>query len=371
MILILGAFGVGFDLFLDGRPLNYPAEYPFHIQTETAELLIGIGSALYLWLNLRAFALKLPRTIIIESAQVKGKTLEMQTPDGLLITAPTSQYAWLGKADVPQGQNLRLTRGGSRILWLDLGIEHKVSHLLRMLLAPLPPSGKGNPSIKPIQVLIPISVGLISMFWLALIPGESQNAVLLGLSRTRLLMLAVGCGLLGWMGALFLRGRNDPAWRLMMTHRIDQIWAKPALLTGISWVAGVGVIGSTISLIAAYAHPDAAIQSILRRLAPFAFWALVITLEALLLAIPRLVAASRSELIRIADTRIFKDQLTIKTTSQVEVTLPISRYPLLDQASQDQRAAFSLTGSATRVEWPALGVEIQLQDLFRINHQEK
>jgi hypothetical protein len=371
LILILGAFGVGFDLFLDGRPLNYPAEYPFHIQTETAELLIGMGSALYLWLNLRKFAPNLPRTIRLQRVKVREKFLEMQTPDGLLITSPINKIPWLEKADLSQRQNLHLTKGGTSIHWLDLGVERKVSQLLKTPTAPLTPTDIRLPSFKRTQVLIPIAAGLISIVWLVLIPGDPQNAVLLGLSKTRLLMLAVGLGLWGWMGSLYLRGLRDPVWRKMMSQRIYQIYLQPAPLTGIVWAAAVGVLGSTAALTAAYAHPDPYIKGIINRLAPFAFWVLVIALEAFLLAFPRLVAASRNQLTHISNLRIIEDQLTLKTSSQIEITTPISQYPALAQASQDQQAAFNLTCGATRVEWPVLGIEIQFQHLLHNSHRKK
>jgi len=368
LILILGAFGVGFDFYLDGSPLNYPDQYPFHIQTETAELLIGMGSCLYLWLNLATLSPRLPRRMVLETAKVRGKHLEMQTPGGLWITSPISNYPWLPEADVPQRQNLRLTRNGTNIHWLDLGLEQKVSQLLKTSIASYPQSEFKMPTFKRIHVQIPIVVGLISMLWLILIPGDPQNAVLFGLSNTRLVMLAVGLGLLGLMGNIILRGQRDPTWRKNVIRRIDQICIKTAPLTGIIWISAVTILGNTAILTAAYTHPDPYIQGILRRLAPWAIWILVTALEAFLLTIPRLTATARGQLVRVSDLSFYQDQLNIKTTSQIELTIPISSYPSLAQVSQSQREKYILTGGGTRIEWPALDIEIHIQSLFHKNN---
>lgn len=55
LVLALALFGIGFDLALGGQPLNYPAQYVFHIQTETAELLIALVGMLYPWLKRRRY----------------------------------------------------------------------------------------------------------------------------------------------------------------------------------------------------------------------------------------------------------------------------------------------------------------------------
>lgn len=53
LIFALAVFGIWFKTYLGDRPLNYPDEYIFHIQTETTELLIALAGFLYPWFNFR------------------------------------------------------------------------------------------------------------------------------------------------------------------------------------------------------------------------------------------------------------------------------------------------------------------------------
>jgi hypothetical protein len=66
LILFLAAFGILFNHYLGERSLNYPSEYIFHIQTETAELLIALVGLLYPFVNRHIFFSPFQKAAVVD-----------------------------------------------------------------------------------------------------------------------------------------------------------------------------------------------------------------------------------------------------------------------------------------------------------------
>ena len=228
LILILAVFGIAFKIYLGDRPLNYPEAYIFHIQTETAELLIAWVGLLYPWLNFR--------------------------------------HTFSGN---------------------ELGI----GHLQETVFLP--------PALFPVKkryATVALATGLICMVWLGSIPGEEANALYLGLSRTRIVMLSIGILILVFFSYLLIRANRDKTWRDGMSQRLNQLFLKSWVLWILTFIASLVCLSSGAILIITYTQDDPYLSGILTRLAPWIFWFLVLSLETLFLIIPILLPNDRYQL---------------------------------------------------------------------------
>jgi len=244
LILALAVFGIYFKLHLGARPLNYPAEYVFHIQTETTELLIAIVGFLYPWLNHRRFFTPTNR-------------------GGLLQTSPSPE----------------------------------------------------NLSLFPLKrsfTLVSLASGISCMVWFAIIPGEVENNFLLGLSRTRFFMITIGLVICLVIACLTRRAARDPEWRESASRRLNRLVMNPPFMWTLSLTGCLGFVASGTTLVITYTQTDPFFAGILNRLAPWLLWALVLSLEVLLLTAPRLLPLARS---RLPDTEVDFDTLPLDTPS--------------------------------------------------------
>ncbi len=230
LILALALFGIWFQFHLGNRPLNYPAEYIFHIQTETAELLIALVGLLYPWLNKR----------------------EIFSLPGLV------------------------------------GRQQQISNAKDLSLFPL----------RRTYPLIALVSGLLCMLWLAIIPGEKSNTFLFGFSRTRFLMLAFGLVLLLGIGYLVFRASRDQNWSKNTSRRLNHHVMTSPFFWALALLESLGFLISGAALIVTYTQKDPFITGILSRLAPWLLWLSVLSLEALLLTLPRLLPLARSRLVK-------------------------------------------------------------------------
>lgn len=228
LIFALAVFGSWFKFHLGDRPLNYPAEYIFHIQTETTELMIAMVGLIYPWLNYWAF-------FSIPSVKIDRK----QDPKLVIHT-----------------------------------------------LFP----------VKMTYAFVALLSGLLCLLWFAIIPGEGENALFLGLSTTRFSMLVIGIIILLSLAIAVLRATKDQTWRDSTSNRLNQMMGKPWLVWTLTLFATLVLISSWTSLIITYTQNDPFLAGILTRLAPWFLWISILSLESLLLLLPHQLNLARSRL---------------------------------------------------------------------------
>jgi hypothetical protein len=129
-------------------------------------------------------------------------------------------------------------------------------------------------------------VGLISLVWLLLIPGNPGNSVLLGMSTLRLILFFVL--LIALCGSAFtaLRARQNPAWSQGMTQKISQSLLNEGNLTTVLVFSLAGFSSGIYFLYTAFTTTDLFLQGYFTRLAPIIFW-LTATLLGILLYVVR------------------------------------------------------------------------------------
>ena len=228
LIFTLAVFGIWFKIYLGDRPLNYPDEYIFHIQTETAELLIALVGFLYPWLNMRQF--------------FSSRSLEFTRNQNANLKPPT-----MFPVDKRYGS-------------------------------------------------ITLITGILSMFWFAIIPGEEANVLFLGLSMSRLIMLVIGVIILVGLMSILIYAKKDQSWSRTTSNYLNQMVCKPSVLWSITFLSFFALIFSLILLILTYTHNEPYLIGILTRLSPWFLWLMVLSLESILLTMPKLLPLARYRL---------------------------------------------------------------------------
>jgi hypothetical protein len=138
--------------------------------------------------------------------------------------------------------------------------------------------------------------GLVSLSWLLLIPGDAKNAWVLGLSKTRLLMIAVTVLLLLGLAGGFYKFLSDPVWRQKVTEKVNRLTMNRVFLwAGIVLSLGLGIVFG-LGLFLTYRAGDPYWQGILNRLAPWGGWALFLAGEMFFFFIHRLLMFGRLSL---------------------------------------------------------------------------
>jgi hypothetical protein len=372
MILLLGAFGAGADLLIAEKPVNYS----IHIQTETAELLIAIAGFLYAWLNGRALVVKQPRSTVIKDLRVEGDAVIMTTQDDRVIQLPAQDFP--GLASLPPGDRgvLRITKGGTALQGTGPEVEIPVPKLLASLPAVEAVKALGPFPLPLAYPILALVAGLVSMGWLAIIPGDAKNAWLLGLSRTRLLMFVSGAAILAAIGYGLWRSSRDSAWAERVSRRLNDWLVRPAPwrtssplratvnLRALALVAALGAAGSAIFLGIAITRQDPYSRGILIRLAPWAFWGLVACLETLVLAMTKLLAYGRLEMAHATGISFTGECLEVSLADQRCVSIPLDRFPRLHQATPQERQDYTLSAGGLRICWPGLGEELCSEQLL-------
>jgi hypothetical protein len=366
MILVLGAFGVGADLLIARKPVNYS----IHIQTETAELLIAMVGFLYAWLNGRALVVCQPRSTILKDLRVEGEAVIITTPDDRVIRLPAQDFP--GFASLPPGDSgkLRITKSGTALQGIDPEVEIPAPKLLATTPAVEAVKALGPfplPLAYPILMFI---AGLVSMVWLAMIPGDAKNAWLLGLSRTRLLMFVSGAAILVAIGYGLWRSSRDSAWAERVSTMMNdwlmrpEGFRKPVVLRALALVAALGTVASAIFLGIAITRQDPYTRGILSRLAPWAFWGLVACLETIALAMTKLLAYGRLEMTHATGISSTGERLEVVLAGQRRVSVPLDRFPHLRQSTPQERLDYTLSAGGLRICWPGLGEDICVEQLI-------
>jgi hypothetical protein len=136
--------------------------------------------------------------------------------------------------------------------------------------------------IIPVYFLLAALGGGIALVLLLTVPGDPENAWLLGLSRLRLVMaLGITFGTVLFAG-LAAYSWVKPAWRERFAHRVrvglhhDLVFVALVVLS----IAGLILGGQLLRL--AYSVSDPYVRGYLTRLAPLLFWGAALSLQTFL-----------------------------------------------------------------------------------------
>jgi len=157
LIFILAVFGIAFKFYLGDRPLNYPEAYIFHIQTETAELLIAWVGLLYPWLDFRrTFSGNEPGIGHLQVTGFVPPTLFPVKNHYIIVALLTGLVCmfWLGVIPSEEANAFFLGLSGTRIVMLLLGILILILLSYLVLRGPKDPTWRDGISQRLNQLLM-------------------------------------------------------------------------------------------------------------------------------------------------------------------------------------------------------------------------
>jgi len=360
LIITTSLIGVWVDLFVEIRPVNYS----IHIQTETAELMIAITGFLYAWLNFRAFVFRTSSTSRTKDVSISDEALSLITLDNALITIPTSLIPWLGSAGHKEMNDVELSKDGTYIHWAGLKKEIPINRLLEPIPTKDEVAEASSIRLKGGVFWTPLISGLISMVWLAFIPGDPKNAWFLGLSKMRLSMF-LGGGVSLILIAYFLwKSTRKPAEHQSLGGFPKSLRIKPSFLKWSAVLSALAIFCMGMLLVTSFSHNDPSLRGILSRLAPWAFWALVLSWEVFVLVIPKVLKVGRLKLARASQVNFRQDLVIITLVDGRSVSLPTNWLPQLIQATGAEREDVIFPGDGIRLQWPQMGVDICVEGLL-------
>lgn len=114
--------------------------------------------------------------------------------------------------------------------------------------------------------------GVVSLIWLLLIPGESGNGVILGLSYLRLFYLLGLLLALALTGGIALMALRAPSWFQAITCKAGEILQRGLFAIFVFSTAVLVSVAGVYLLFIAFTTTDLQIAGVLTRLAPGIFW---------------------------------------------------------------------------------------------------
>lgn len=198
LILLVGGLDVVSDLVFLGEQVSFT----MNKQTETVELLIALAGLLYLVLNTRAFRYSTARPTRILGVRVRGVEVVLGLADGREVGVEADWLEGVGELVAPElqvsaeaapgvsGRLEEIAAGqiaadGQSVVWEKLGREIQLAPLLEPRVPREDPADLLSFGWWRWMLWAALGVGLVSLIWLWLIPGDPKNAWVLGLSRTR------------------------------------------------------------------------------------------------------------------------------------------------------------------------------------------
>jgi hypothetical protein len=293
---------------------------------------------------------------------MEGK-LHLTTRDGRAIVIPTAQAPMLLGVESQRVVNLNVIQDGTCLRGID---PSEVLHV-RSILKPSPDQEtltlKGPFPLPKVYGWIAAIAGIFSMVWLAVIPSDTKNAWVMGLSKTRLAMFLVGVGFLILIIYFLVKPQDDDS-RGKTTKRLNAVLMRPVLIHWVVFLSALGVVGSLSLLLVSFLQVDPYLQGIFSRLEPWFAWSLVLFCEAVVLATSSLLRYSHSKMARAEDLSFQGDQLVVELQGEWTVRVPLSRFPALEEADSKIREAVLLLGDGLRLVWPKLGVDVFVEGLL-------
>jgi hypothetical protein len=360
LILVLSLIGIWVDLFVEVRPVNYS----IHIQTESAELLIAITGVFYPWLNVRAFVPRAPGSTRLDRAVVMDGKLYLTTRDGREIVIPTAQVPMLIGVESKKAVDLEVIQDGTYLRGID---PREVLHV-RSLLKTSPDletlTRMGPFPLPKVYGWVALLAGITSMVWLVLIPSDSKNAWVLGLSKTRLVLFLFGVGLLVLICYFLFKSAGNSDRRFKKARRLNTFMMRPALLRWVGLFSGLVVFAALFLLLASYLMVDPYLRGILIRIAPWFFWSLVLFCEIFVLVNSSLLTYARLSMERTEEVWFQGSRMVVRLQRDRVVRVPLSHFPVLEEAEDRKRDEVNHIGDGLRLMWPSLKVDICVEGLL-------
>jgi len=278
-------------------PIHYRIRYSIRKQTETMELLISILSLLYLWLNTRKFANR--RTLRRKIAEIRqgADQVEVFYQDGRKLSYPATKLAGGHIAPLENRSNMRFGWAERMLFKLRSWISLRIGKL-----------GEYNDIADNNQTLVPekllsagaigvIFIGIISFVGLLLIPKDPKNVWLLGLSKSRIVMVGLHLMVLALMIGFYLKSRKNAFPRILQLF--DKI-SKFEIGIWLSLILGTGFLGLGIFYTAGvFVQGDPYQLAFLIRLTPWLLWLGAIVTIVLIILVVLLQAYHRRKLPRV------------------------------------------------------------------------
>lgn len=114
--------------------------------------------------------------------------------------------------------------------------------------------------------------GLISLVWLVRIPGELQHAVLLGLSKTRLLLVSSVLLVVVFAAGLTVLSCTNPAWERKTSQRFNRGLQKRTISNVLIAFTAIGLFAGACLLALINTTSNQFLLGYLTRFAPLIFW---------------------------------------------------------------------------------------------------
>ena len=136
--------------------------------------------------------------------------------------------------------------------------------------------------IQLIAVLVEAGLGLLSLF---LIPSDPQNAWVLGLSKSRLVMVFAWILLSSVVVFLVVKTLRKEAWLVKLGDWIEQALQTDGHLTSGLVFSLTGLVGGSYFLYVAFTTTDLYLKGYFIRLAPWVFWLTALSAQTLIMLI--------------------------------------------------------------------------------------
>lgn len=117
-----------------------------------------------------------------------------------------------------------------------------------------------------------LTEGIIALLWLILIPGDPKSALILGISKFRLILLVVMLLLLGLTSIASYQAKKDTAWYQKASQKVAAIFQWDGNLTTGFVLSLSGFLSGGYFLYTAFTTTDLFVQGYFTRLSPFMFW---------------------------------------------------------------------------------------------------
>lgn len=357
LIAVLSGVGV----FNDFVSVNSQFDYSVHKQTETAELLIAIAGFLFVFFNNRAYNLEVLRPVNIIAVDPDGPDMRLELSDGRVMRIPAEHIP--GGA-LPEQAEWRIAPDGQAVARETPAASFKLTALLK------PPSDSQRVD-EQLQSLwsrwnfwIVAAAGLMVAIWLLQIPSDPKNAWLAGLSPTRFLMVSAALMLSAGLIVIWFHFTRQPVRYQTLCTRLNQKLMNPRRLFVTTLLSAVLLLASLLFLIFTYFNEDPFQRSILDRLAPWVAFIGLLSLSILAQLLWRAPGLRRPGLHHTQALALDQKRLQVRTTTGVQLEIPLNQIPRLQAAGVAQRASYQMVDHGLRVSWPEIGIDLCTQQFF-------
>jgi hypothetical protein len=363
-LVILSTMGVFNDLV----SISEQIDFTIHKQTETVELLIAIGSFLFLLLNSRLYSQKYVFWKDIADVKLATKHLSITDVEGRQISVPLSRYSWLANVSQAKQKNYYVGERGDCIRWPQLENELCLQDILNTSVSPDANEKFASQHLAIGNLLVIALVALATFAWLVLLPSDPENSFLFGFSSARMLMVATSLAVAALLFRSWRRAKIDRAWLIKLSSWLHTVLFAKGRSLIVLILSAAGFVGSLIFLVISFVHADPYIRGILSRLAPWALFSLTISVQVFQYILRKLLHYSRLGL-ALADTfTISKEHLILTLSDNRKISLPLDFYPWLSATLTKNQKMYVSVANGIRLRWPNINEEICAQHFLDGKH---